>query len=429
MSILHAANLLQLDKVKGLCCEFLKEELDVSNCLAIGALADIYACQELLCCAKEYSLNKFQQLVGSEKFTSLPFGQLLELISSEELRVESEEQVFQAVAKWVSFDLTARKQFLPQLLEQVRLPLCHPKFLVDTVSGDALVMEDAACRHLLDEAKNYQLSKLYTPTRPAMQGLRTRPRNPVKFSEVLYVVGGVCNGDAVDSVERLDPGEPNPSWQRVASMTKRRGGHGVAVLDNLLYAVGGRNKEILSSIERYDPATNEWSNDVASMLTCREYFGLAALDGFLYAVGGDDGSTCLDSVECYDVRRNEWTRVAPLSSCRHRLSVSVLNGCLYAVGGSDGNACFNVVERLDPRVVEKYDPLTNEWTAVAAMNCKRFAGRLAVVSERMYAVGGKDGNCSQNIVEVFVPEANQWNLHSSMVQRRCAPGVGVIRKP
>ncbi|KAK5976444.1 Kelch protein 20, partial [Trichostrongylus colubriformis] len=457
MSILHAANLLQLDKVKGLCCEFLKEELDVSNCLAIGALADMYACQELLCCAKEYSLNKFQQLVGTEEFTSLPFGQLLELISSEELRVESEEQVFQAVAKWVSFDPAERKQFLPQLLEQVRLPLCHPEFLVGTVSENALVMENDACRRFLDVAKNYQLLQLSTPIRPSMQELRTRPRNPVKYDEVLYVVGGSCNGAALDSVERLVPGEPNPSWQPVASITKKRGRLGVAVLDNLLYAVGGMGEGgILSSAERYDPATNEWSNDVASMHTCREYFGLAALDGFLYAVGGYDGSNYLDSVECYDARRNQWISVAPLSSCRNGLSVSVFNGCLYAAGGYDGKPCLNIVERLDPRVgkwqvvrpmttprscpgtavldgnlyaaggfdgslrlssVEKYDPLTNEWTAVVAMNCKRSAVGLAVVNERMYAVGGYDGDRVQNTVEVFVPEANQWNLHSSMVER------------
>ncbi|KAK5982223.1 Kelch protein 20 [Trichostrongylus colubriformis] len=428
MSILHAANLLQLDKVKELCCEFLKEELDPSNCLAIGALADMYSCQELLCCANECSLNKFQQLVATEEFTSLPFGQLLELISSEELRVVSEEQVFQAVAKWVNFDLTARKQFLPQLLEQVRLPLCHPKFLVDTVSEDALVMEDVACRRLLDEAKNYQLLQLSTPIRPAMQGLRTRPRNSDKFSEVLYVVGGLCKRAALDSVERFVNEEAKPSWQSVASMTKKRGALGVAVLDNFLYAVGGKDEEeIHSSIERYDPTTNQWSNDVAPMLTRRVDFGLATFDGFICTVGGYDGSNYLDSVECYDGRRNQWTSVAPMRSCRRKLAVAVLNGCLYVVGGFDGNAYLNIVERLDPRVVEKYDPLTNEWTAVAAMNCKRSAVGLAVVNERMYAVGGNDGDCSQNTVEVFDPEANQWNLHDSMNDRRCAAALGVIR--
>ncbi|KAK5978470.1 Kelch repeat type 1 domain containing protein [Trichostrongylus colubriformis] len=296
-------------------------------------------------------------------------------------------------------------------------------------------MEDVACRRLLDEAKNYQLLQLPTPVRPDVQGLRFRPRNPIKYNEVLYVVGGsvggLCDCKSLDSVERLDPGEPNPSWQRVASMTKRRGRLGVAVLDNFLYAVGGVCGEAtLNSIERYNPATNKWSNDVAPMLTRREAFGLAALDGFLYAVGGSNGSLkYLDSVECYDVRRNEWTRVAPLGSCRGEVSVSVLNGCLYAVGGYVTQAYLNIVERLDPRMVEKYDPLSDKWTTVTALNCKRHAVGMAVVNGRMYALGGHDGDCQLNTVEVYDPEANQWSLHSSMNDRRWGAGVGVIRMP
>ncbi|VDN28300.1 unnamed protein product, partial [Cylicostephanus goldi] len=125
-----------------------------------------------------------------------------------------------------------------QLLEHVRLPLCHPKFLVSTVSEDALVKADAACRDLVDEAKNYLLLPL---ERPNMQGPRTRPRKPIKFGEVLYAVGGWCSGDAIASVERLDPGKAIPVWQCVAPMSKRRCGVGVAVVDNLLYAVGGHD--------------------------------------------------------------------------------------------------------------------------------------------------------------------------------------------
>ncbi|VDM83075.1 unnamed protein product, partial [Strongylus vulgaris] len=182
---------------------------------------------------------------------------------------------------------------------------------------------------------------------------------------------------------------------------------------------------LFSNIFRFDPATNQWSCDVAPTSTCRTSVGVAVLDGFLYAVGGQDGINCLDVVERYDARRNEWTCVAPMGTRRLGVSVSVLNGCLYAVGGSDGQSPLNTVERkhlgsavfdghlyavggrddsCELSSAEKYNPVTNEWTAVVAMNNRRSGVGLAVVNERMYAVGGFDGTTYLKTAEVFDPE-------------------------
>lgn len=135
-------------------------------------------------------------------------------------------------------------------------------------------------RDLVDEAKNYLL---LPQERPLMQGPRTRPRKPIRCGEVLFagphdsklscvseticvkvpsgllsgdapvgpclVVGGWCSGDAISSVERYDP--QTNEWRMVASMSKRRCGVGVSVLDDLLYAVGGHDgSSYLNSVER-----------------------------------------------------------------------------------------------------------------------------------------------------------------------------------
>ncbi len=133
-------------------------------------------------------------------------------------------------------------------------------------------------RDLVDEAKNYLL---LPQERPLMQGPRTRPRKPIRCGEVLFAgvcyssynlgsigsicfprfsictsdfclcdsVGGWCSGDAISSVERYDP--QTNEWRMVASMSKRRCGVGVSVLDDLLYAVGGHDgSSYLNSVER-----------------------------------------------------------------------------------------------------------------------------------------------------------------------------------
>ncbi|KAK6025156.1 kelch repeat protein, partial [Ostertagia ostertagi] len=319
-SILPTACFLQLNEVQAFCCQFLRKKLSPLNCFGIRAFAEAHACQELFRSANEYILHNFEKLIGTEGFYHLHVEQLVELISSDELRVQSEEQVYAAVVEWIRFGLLDREQFLSKLLEHVRLPLCHPLFLVNTVSEDALVKADAVCRHLVDEAKNYQLLKRFPSKLPNMQGPRTKARKSIKFGGLLYVAGGNCNDEALTSVECLDPGEAIPMWRHVASMFWARDGAGVAAIDNFLYVIGG-----------------------PPMLRKRYAFDVATLDDFIYAVGGSDGTQCLNIVERYDPRRNQWISGAHMLTCRAGLSVSVLNGCLYAVGGCD-RSTLNTVE-------------------------------------------------------------------------------------
>ena len=90
---------------------------------------------------------------------------------------------------------------------------------------------------------------------------------------------------------------------------------GVVVLDGKLYAVGGYGGGHLSSVERYDPATNAWEA-MAPMTETRSTHATTVLDGKLYAVGGHDGDGFLSSVERYDLALNAWETVAPMGTAR-----------------------------------------------------------------------------------------------------------------
>nr|CDJ92661.1 BTB:POZ and BTB Kelch-associated and Kelch repeat type 1 domain containing protein [Haemonchus contortus] len=462
-STLHAACLLQLDEIKEACCEFLKKRLCPSNCLGVREFADNHSCRELVRCAEDYILENFQEIINSEEFHQLPIDRLTQLLSKDELVVPSEEQVFTAVLQWVEFDLSSRKQLLPKLLECVRFPHCQPEFLINAVSKNALVMADATCRNLVDRAKDDVILQLSALEHPKVQGRRTRACGAV--DEVIYVVGG---SNEV-SVERLDPGGASPEWQYVAPLHQERSLSGVAVVDRFIYAVGGIGEgKCLNSIERYDPATDQWISDVAPCRACRHSLGVAALGDHLYALGGSNGirhGRSLNIVECYDVRRNEWTSVAPMGSCRGWLCGSALDGCLYAVGGRNNGTVLNTVERFDPRVgrweevcpmstpryvhgsavlhgalyvvggcngnsdglssAEKYDSRADKWTPVTDMNSRRGGLGLAAVNGKLYAIGGG----GYDLVEVLDPRTNQWKEHSKMNCERFRPGVAVLQKP
>ena len=53
------------------------------------------------------------QVMESEEFMLLPVNQLVDIISSDELNVRSEEQVYQAVMSWIKYNIQERRQHLP----------------------------------------------------------------------------------------------------------------------------------------------------------------------------------------------------------------------------------------------------------------------------------------------------------------------------
>ncbi|XGW14750.1 hypothetical protein V3C99_000767 [Haemonchus contortus] len=381
------------------CCKFLKRQLRPSNCLGVREFAEIHSCRELARYADNYILRNFQGIIFTEEFHQLPKTQLVQLLSNDKLVVCSEEQ----------------------LLEHVRLTLCRPEFLVNTVSKNALVMTDATCHNIVDEAKNDLILQWSTLECPEMK--RRRSRACEVGAEVIYVVGGLRER----SVECMDPEGANHEWQYVAPLNQARDLTNVAVVDNFIYAVCGIDGiNNLNTVERYNSATDQWTSDVAPCLTRRCALGVAALNDQIYAVGGYDGyiGRTLNIVERYDVRQNKWTSVVPTRSRRARLSVSVLGGCLYAVGGYKKGTVLSTVESRRS-LAEKYDPRANKWISVTGMSNGGEGLGLAAVNGKLYAIGGY----AQSWVEVFDPKANYWKYHSDLNCKHSYPGVAVLQKP
>lgn len=66
---------------------------------------------------------------------------------------------------------------------------------------------------------------------------------------------------------------------------------------------------------------------------------------------------------------------------------------------------------MSARVVNlsfRYDPKTDMWTAVASMSISRDAVGVCLLGDKLYAVGGYDGQTYLNIVEAYDPQTNEW---------------------
>ncbi|XP_060741120.1 kelch-like protein 3 isoform X2 [Tachysurus vachellii] len=395
--LLPAASLLQLMEVRQVCCEFLQAQLHPTNCLGIRAFADLHTCAELYSQSHAYAEQHFSEVMLGEEFMSLSLQQVCSLISSDKLTVSTEEKVFEAMITWIKHDKEARLEYMPKLMEHVRLPLLSRDYLVQIVEEEPLIKNNNTCKDFLIEAMKYHL--LPADQRHLIKTDRTRPRTPVSLPKVMIVVGGQAP-KAIRSVECYDFQEDR--WYQVADLPSRRCRAGVVFMAGKVYAVGGFNGSLrVRTVDVYDGMRDQWSS-IPSMQERRSTLGAAVLGDLLYAVGGFDGSTGLASVEAYNPKTNDWAFVAPMNTRRSSVGVGVVDGKLYAVGGYDG------ASRQCLSTVEEYDPVTNKWDYVADMSTRRSGAGVGVLNGQLYAAGGHDGPLVRKSVEVFDPATNTW---------------------
>ena len=235
---------------------------------------------------------------------------------------------------------------------------------------------------------------------------------------VLYAVGGNISGSWTNFVEAYEPVANN--WATKAPIPQAPIPAAVGVVDGVLYAVGGYDA---GTLQAYDPVANTWTTK-APMPTVRFDLAVGVVNGVLYAVGGRfDGA---GTVEAYEPVANTWTTKAPMPTPRYGLGVAVVNGILYAVGGHSADNLPALA------TVEAYDPVANSWTSMAPMPTPRHGLGVAVVNGILYAVGGYNGYSSSGLpvavgtVEAYDPDANSWTNTGPMLTSRGSFGVGVV---
>lgn len=416
-SLLPAANLLQLTDVRDACCDFLQAQLHPTNCLGIRRFADLHGCLDLVATTDSYIERHFTEVLECDEFYSLGAEQVAQLIASDTITVPSEERVFESVIAWIHHDVDTRSQFLPTLIEQVRLPLLSQEYLIQRVEVEPLLRSNSLCKDFIIEAMKFHLLKGDLKLQMSLTSPRTKPRQPIGLPKVMLAIGGQAP-KAIRSVECYDFKEER--WSHLSEMPGRRCRCGVAVVRGRVYAVGGFNGSLrVRTVDVYDPATDTWSS-IASMEARRSTLGVAVLNEYIYAVGGFDGSAGLNTAEALDMSVNgshEWRSIASMSTRRSSVGVGVLCGLIYAVGGYDGNS------RQCLSSVEVYNPEQDLWSPVCDMSARRSGAGVGVLNGLLYSIGGHDGPLVRKSVEAYNPDSNRWSAVAEMNYSRRNAGV------
>lgn len=233
-----ASNYLLMTSLKETCVSFMKAMLNPSNCLGIEAAAFTFDCTALRSTANQYIYDNFVAVSQTDEFKSLSAERLGEYLSSDDIRVEREEQVFECLMHWINHDADARKGYFKQLSQHVRFPLMSPYYLADHVETEEIVLSSPECTALLLEAKNYHM---LPDRRHLIKGSRTKPRRSMGVISVIFAAGGIQGSSVMRDTYGYFPSVNR--WSPLAHMLIARCRHGLAVTGDMVYAVGGQSRE------------------------------------------------------------------------------------------------------------------------------------------------------------------------------------------
>ena len=140
--LIAAANYLLIPGLKTVSGRFLERQMSKSNCISTFYFAEMYQCDELISNARKFIQANFASVAEMEEFLNLEAKEVERWISSDEICVAVEADVFKIVIKWIEQDKSERKASFEQLFRHVRLAFLSRDFLCDVVTNE-LVEENS----------------------------------------------------------------------------------------------------------------------------------------------------------------------------------------------------------------------------------------------------------------------------------------------
>jgi hypothetical protein len=168
------------------------------------------------------------------------------------------------------------------------------------------------------------------------------------------------------------------TWVSKAPMHKARAGLGVAVVDGKIYAIGGLvgNGVVTGVNEVYDPETDSWITKTPMPTAAFGHIS-TVVDDKIYVIDSN-----LNQI--YDVKTDTWSLGASPP-----LDVGY-GGAGATVGVNAPKRIYVLTEKVwgESRFNQIYDPANDSWMFGAAVPTSRLDFNVAVVNDKLYAIGG-----------------------------------------
>ena len=413
-SLVKAGDLLQQDTLKEACENFMLKQVEPANCVGFYKFATLYRLDQLQQKALRVILSEFKTVAFMEEFKELSCTELIEFIKDDDVNVEYEDIVIEAVLDWVRHDLDNRKSSFEAILERVRLPYCRSNYLrhiKDT--GDVLTPK---CFEYLHEAILFQAVTVH---QHEISSCRTLPRTNFRLKSCLLVVGGlVCvqgkDDKCVEDNHCQYYREDTSCWESLTELPRSVGRlYDVCRVDRGLLLTGGNKSGVtLDKCWLFDLATKKWE-EMPPLITARYYHRSVSMGECVYVLGGEGvDKTKLASVECLDVKSKQWSSLPEMPQAVFAPAVVRYSNKIFVFGGRDAQnqaLCFTQV----------FDTTRGQWSTLSDMpeSCRTGSG--VTLNDCIYVVGGNNRTCFK-----YDPTTDSWSrLSQSSHRHGNAPAV------
>ncbi|XP_035400880.1 kelch-like protein 30 [Cygnus atratus] len=401
--LMRTSSQLHFPAIQKACSRYLRQQMDATNCLGICEFGESHGCPEVSSKAWSFLQENFEAVSQQEEFLQLSKERLAVYLSNEQLQVQEEQSVAEAVLRWVRHDPGPRAQFLPELLELAHLVSLPDQYLQNLLAAEPLVRDSAASKALVARSRATVSSGGVST---ALQKLSP----PQKLEEVLVVVGGRVLEESEDEEGGLEmPAAPrnfafyNPKSRQWIALPDfpdyNKWGFSLVALNNDVYVTGGSRgsqNDTWSTTQawRFCPKDGAWT-PIASMLRARTNHTSAVLNGEIYVIGGT--AVEVVEVERYDPYNQSWCAISPALKYVSNFAATGCLGKLYLVG--------SCAVKYNALTLQCYNPVRDLWSVITSPFIPKYlsAPRCATLHGLIYLIGDNTKK-----VHVYDPEANIW---------------------
>ncbi|CAM4661828.1 hypothetical protein PO909_027712 [Leuciscus waleckii] len=369
LDILEAADFLQLDRARLLCCKFLERQLHLSNCLGMMAYAWQLGCLDLYAAAREVALSHLPAIASEQDFMFLSKESIADLLASDNLSIPREDLVLDVALRWAAFAPSREEDFM-ELVGLVRPECLSLPYITDLLTK----INSSDPRAKLICRLNNNLPSSWTMGRSIP---RTRSR------ETLFVLGG-SHEQEEQLLYQFHP--YSGRWQSHPPLQKKcLTQYSVAAVGDSIVVTGGYFRDVLwynvDWVSIYQCANERWV-DGPAMQKSRHSHCSAALEFKLFVFGGSMDEGPVADVERLVLGAEEWDAVSPMVRAVERAATVSLGTCIYVACGLDENGeVYSGIQRYRPEV--------DQWDVVSYSPFPRYDLLATELNGALYLLGGQ----------------------------------------